>query len=287
MIVSSDGFNTLPSPEHRPRSQAAAVSSADSPPPLRDRGAKYEAGRARITELVAGLDGDAAATEVPACPTWSVHAVVAHLTGVCADIIVGNVQPTPDDSWTAAQVEARKEQTLTETLEEWDDVGPKVAAIIDDFPGHYGAQMVADVTVHEHDLRGALAQRGARESDGLTTGLDYLMDVLVRPSMGALGLGPLEVRADGRNWVVGTDDPPSGDPDAAWRDALISPELPPPPSASPVGSLELSPFELFRAVTGRRSAAQIKRFDWTTEPDPFLPMFGLGPFTTRSTDLIE
>jgi hypothetical protein len=147
--------------------------------------------------------------------------------------------------------------------------------------------MVSDVTAHEHDVRGALGRPGARDSDGVAICLDFLVSVLVHPSMRALGLGPLEVRADDRCWIVGTGDPAEGDPETAWRDALLAPSDRPSPSATPVGTLSGERFELLRALTGRRSARQIRAFDWTVDPEPYLPVFGVGPFTVRANDLSE
>jgi hypothetical protein len=46
-------------------------------------------------------------------------------------------------------------------------------------------------------------------------------------------------------------------------------------------------YELFRALTGRRSAAQIRSWDWQVDPADYLPLFGLGPFTVRHDDLVE
>ena len=46
-------------------------------------------------------------------------------------------------------------------------------------------------------------------------------------------------------------------------------------------------FELFRALTGRRSSAQIRRYDWTCDPEPYLPAFDYGPFTKSPTDIEE
>jgi hypothetical protein len=44
---------------------------------------------------------------------------------------------------------------------------------------------------------------------------------------------------------------------------------------------------LFRAFTGRRSPREIERFAWTVAVDPYLPIFGLGPFSIRDTALCE
>ena len=250
-------------------------------------GTVYEQGRRRIVELVADLDDRAAATSVPACPAWSVHDVVAHLAGACTDIMAGNVAGAATDPWTAAQVDARKQRSFGEILAEWDDVGPQVAGFADDFPGRLGSQFIADVTVHEQDLRGALARAGARDADGVGIGADFLVNAFLHPGVTALGLGPLEVRAGDRTWIVGTGGPPTGDIDEAARAALMSTEVIPEPTATPAGMLDVDEFELFRALTGRRSARQIRSFDWSVDAEPYLPLFGLGPFTIRSTDLTE
>ncbi|MGZ8763282.1 MAG: maleylpyruvate isomerase family mycothiol-dependent enzyme, partial [Acidimicrobiia bacterium] len=55
-----------------------------------------------------------------------------------------------------------------------------------------------------------------------------------------------------------------------------------------VETLTADPFELGRALTGRRSADQIRALGWSTRPEPYLAAFtSLGPFTTRPTDLVE
>ena len=77
------------------------------------------------------------------------------------------------------------------------------------------------------------------------------------------GLRPLEVRTGAETWVV-------GEPDGA------------PPEA-----VDLSQFELFRALTGRRSRAQIARYGWTCGPAPSLAAFEFGTVSTRTTDLVE
>jgi hypothetical protein len=54
-----------------------------------------------------------------------------------------------------------------------------------------------------------------------------------------------------------------------------------------VGTLDAPAFELFRALTGRRSQAQIRRFAWTVVPDPYMAAFQFGPFTTSPVDIDE
>jgi uncharacterized protein (TIGR03083 family) len=225
-------------------------------------GTVYAAGRARVTDLVMSIDPVQAEAPVPACPEWSVHDVVAHLTGVCADILAGNIEGVATDPWTAAQVAPRRSRPLDEVLKEWSEIAPQVEAFADNFPGRAADQWVADLATHEHDVRGALSRPGARDSDAIEVGLDFLVTMFLESSLAARSLPALRVRAGERQWVVG------GDGDA-------------------LAELEAAPFELFRALTGRRSPAQIRGYRWDGDPAVYLPAFDYGPFTTRSTDLHE
>src|SRR3954447_14239191 len=126
---------------------------------LRTLGALYEDTRQRVVTLVrdaAAQDSDAATAPVPACAGWRVRDVIAHLSGLATDIESGNLDGAASDEWTAAQVDARRDLNVNDVLAESDEVGPKLACFLDDFPGRYGAQVVADVSVHEQDIRGAL-----------------------------------------------------------------------------------------------------------------------------------
>jgi len=241
---------------------------------LRPLGEIYEETRARIVVLVREADGDG---PVPACPSWSVRDVLSHVTGLYDDIVSGNLAGAATAEWTAAQVKRRQDMTIEELLADSDDVGPKLAAMLDDFPGRYGNQVVADIAVHEQDIRGGIGRRGARNCRAVAVGIELLLGAVTSPGAMALGLGPLEVQADGWRWLMGTGGPPTSDPEVAIAAAL----------AAPVGRVTAPPFELFRALTGRRSADQIRAFDWTVDPSPYLALFDLWPFSLREDDLVE
>jgi hypothetical protein len=202
-------------------------------------------------------------------------------------VLAGNIAGAATDAWTAAQVDSRREASLAELMSEWDDVGPRFAAMIDDFPGRYGRQVAADITVHEQDIRGALARPGARQSESLRRALDFLLSTTADVSAVALGLGPLEVRGGEDVWVIGTGQPAAGDAEAAVAAAMLSTDVPPRPDVEPVVTVIADPFELFRAFTGRRSADQIRGFDWIGDPTPYLVLFGQPPFTLRAVPLHE
>jgi hypothetical protein len=266
---------------------------------LRTLGALYEETRQRLITLVREATFDdffAAATPVSACLGWRVRDVIAHLSGLATDIAAGNIDGGATDAWTAAQVDARRDVTLDELLAESDDVGPQLAGFLDDFPGRYGAQVVADINVHEHDIRGALQRPGARESAGVAHALELLVTTIVGPGARALGLPALHVSAGRCSTVVGGHDDtttdPTTDPTAAIQSALATWTWPAErddplvvPRSTP--RLEASAFELMRAFSGRRSLAQIHRLNWSADPAPYDALFGLWPFTPQPADLLE
>jgi uncharacterized protein (TIGR03083 family) len=257
----------------------------------------YEQTRQRIVDVIraaTSTDEAAASRPVPACPGWRVRDVLAHLSGNCTDVAAGNIADAGTDAWTAAQVDARRDLPLDELVAESNEAGPMLAAIVDDFPGRYGEQMVADITVHEHDIRGALGMPGARDSRSLDVGLDFLLCSIVAPGAAALGVAPLQIRTDNRVVTVGAGNgqDSQGDPAAAIMAAIASPWPPdngvPPAAATGAGArLDATPFELFRAFTGRRSHRQVRGMQWSGDPAAYDALFGLWPFTRRDDDLRE
>lgn len=239
-------------------------------------GAVYGEGRERLSQLVVDLSDDEAETPVPACPAWTVRDVVAHLAGSCADVVAGNLDGVTTAPWADAQVSQRRGRTTAELVGEWSAIAPGLEAMAHRFPARMASLWVLDLTAHEHDVRGALGRPGARQSRGLDTGLELLVSEGLH-SVVALSLGPLAVRTPRASWVVGAGSPAT--PTAASVDERATPE--------PVAALDASSFELFRALTGRRSSAQIARMAWSGDPGPFVPAFEFGTFTTRPTDLVE
>ena len=250
---------------------------------LRELGALYDDARGRITDLVSNLD-DPKSIEVTAVTPWTVHDLVAHLTGNCADVMKGNVAGVATEEWTNAQVEERKERSTSEVLDEWAEVGPAFASMVDDFPGNYGLMVVGDVTVHEHDIRAALGEPGERDSAAVEMATHFAISVVVGSGAKSLGVGPLEIRTPDRTWIVGTGGAATNDPES-WRDALMAEYKV--NDRRPVGTVSGPLFDVFRSVTGRRSADQVRELDWGTDPEKFVPIFGFGPFKLRTSDLNE
>lgn len=67
------------------------------------------------------LDGGRVPAEiaVTACPGWSVHAVVSHLSAITVDALAGRLSGVPDDAWTARQVADRADRPTPDVLDEW------------------------------------------------------------------------------------------------------------------------------------------------------------------------
>jgi uncharacterized protein (TIGR03083 family) len=201
---------------------------------------------ARVREL-ATTDPAALDTPVPACPGWTVHGVVSHLCGIAVDALAGRLSGVPDDSWTAGQVDQRRGRPVEQVLDEWAPQVDVIAAALD--ARRMPVPPAADVLTHEGDIAEALGdpvppEQGWRDAArllcrGTVTRID-------RP-------GTLTVRCGEDVWTGGAGD-------------------------GPVASVEVEPWELFRAVFSRRSADQMRGWAWDGDPEPWLEplcVFGL------------
>ena len=244
---------------------------------MNDIGSLYREGRKRLSEMVRQLAPHDLTRTVPACPKWTVQDVIAHLAGGCADVLAGNIAGVTTAEWADAQVLSRRDHTIDQVLEEWSTVAPRLEAMAGSFPSPLPTVWILDLATHEQDVRGALAQPGARDTRGLILAVDFLVREGLHRQVAGRGLGPLSVRTPIRSWVVGGQAPSS---------PIMTPAAGVGPG-EPQVEVGLSLFDAFRALTGRRSAAQIARYNWTSDPEPFLPAFQFGTFTTRTTDLDE
>ena len=200
----------------------------------------YRTARLRITELVLALDDDELARAVPACPGWTVHDVVSHITGVADDALNGRMDGVATDPWTAAQVERGRGVATADLLERWTEQ----AAVFESFP--LPPQAVIDLTTHEQDIRGAVRQPGARDTAEVQFAFDLLAQRAVEVVPG------LRVEAGG---------------------ATFGPE-------DATSTLRGDRYDLYRAMMGRRSPAQLRALDWGGEPPAAIEavvVFGPAP----------
>lgn len=222
-------------------------------PPL-ELGPAYRRSRLRLAELVGSLP-DAKVVPVPACPGWSAHDVISHLTAVAEDALAGTLKgpPTPDQA--AAQVARRAFKSTEAALADWAAVGPDLEDMLGSVPVF---PAVMDVVAHEHDVRGAAGRPGFRDDPDLVT--------LSRMLLGRMEL-PVPVRVVSGDEVF----------ELGARPAAGGP--------GEVIGLETDPWEVFRFRFGRRSRAQLEALRWTGDPSPVLDhlvIFGPSP-----QDIIE
>lgn len=204
----------------------------------------YSAGRGRLGAYLAGLDDAQLATAVPACPGWDVKGVVSHMTGIMADLAAGHFDKVGEAE---RQVEERRDSPVDAIVAEWAEAAPATEASMDDLPFELAAgPLVGDLMVHEGDVRAALSAEPAHDPDGLVAGLRYYGGKL-EGRIGEAGLGSLRIRHDGADHVLG--------------------------EGEPVAAITGGGHDLLRALAGRRTADQVRAFEWTGDAEPFVAIF--------------
>jgi hypothetical protein len=125
--------------------------------------AAYSATRARMASLAESLSSTDLRRTVPACPSWTVFDLMAHVVSMPAAIGRGERPPGTVTEWLQSLVEARREQTVGELTEEWLTLDGAISSILNG----PGGVLFGDLAVHEHDLRGAVGtpDHGALEVD--------------------------------------------------------------------------------------------------------------------------
>jgi uncharacterized protein (TIGR03083 family) len=224
-----------------------------------DSVAAYTNARHRISTLLRDRGLAAADRRVPACPNWTIHDVTAHLVGVTADALAGNLDGAATEPWTAAQVDKRRHQSLEQILDEWDETGPQLDQAIAG-AGAAVHQLLFDTATHEHDIRAALHSPGAHDADSTRIALDWVSGSWSENFI-EHGFEPLRIVAEDVTVEAG--------------------------DGEPVANLTMSRFEALRALSGRRSMNQVAAYDWDADPTLWLPAFTWGPFTPPAHDLVE
>jgi uncharacterized protein (TIGR03083 family) len=244
---------------------------------MADLGTLYDDVRREVTELVSSLDADEQHKPVPATPGWDIKDVISHVTGVAEGALANDFPREffaafgqPDavrhlNDWTADHVTDRKDDDLDAILEEWSKHAAALVPMLNgevpsskDVPMFADRIMVTDVTIHQHDIFGALGIDRGRDSGQVkvaSSSYAGMMDIRLREA----SAGALLLDAGSKQWTVGGDDP--------------------------AGSVRATRFEFFRALSGRRSPEQIKAYEWSIDPEPFVEFF--YPYGVREDELEE
>ena len=221
-------------------------------------GEAYAEARSRFTEFMTSLDDGEVTTDVPACPGWKTRDVLAHLTGICTDTLAGRIEGAGSKEYTSRQIDERRDRSVDEMVAEWNEHAPAFEEMLDSIHPAISGGIVGDLFTHEQDARGAVGRPGVREGAAFDLSLDSQVRFFGRRIKEAK-LPTLEVKAAGRSWVAGKEE--------------VS------------GTLEADGYELVRGLTGRRTHAQVRAFDWKVDPEPYLPVFSM--YGLPGTDLQE
>lgn len=225
---------------------------------MSDYGDAYREARERVSELMSSLAEDELALEVPTCPGWKTRDVLAHVVGIATDTADGNIEGAGSDEYTARQIAERKDRSVAEMIAEWDQQAPAFEQMLDTIHPAIAGGIVGDLVTHEQDARGAVGKVGGREGLAFDLALDSQVRFFGR-RIKESRLPTLEVRAGDKTWIAGKEE--------------VS------------GSVEADPFELLRALTGRRTHNQVRAFSWSLDPGPYLPIFSM--YGLPGSDIVE
>lgn len=219
--------------------------SAAPTDPATDPVLRWRAAMERVCDLVLAVAVETPAAleqRVPACPDWTARDLLSHMVGLAADVLDGDEPDDHHPGWTDRQVQQRRGRDVTELVAEWRSDADRLVAWMRD----NGSRPLNDVVIHEQDLRGAVGRPGARDTVELAVVRERMVDRFAR---GVADLPPVALVGPGWSWVsAGTLE------EAPTR-------------------LEAGDFDLARALTTRRTAAQLR--SWTVRGDvgPYLGAF--------------
>jgi uncharacterized protein (TIGR03083 family) len=199
----------------------------------------YQTTRERLSELVLSLSDEDLRRNVPACPAWDVHDVIAHMSGV-QELLTAGQRPTGDtQEWIDEIVAARRDVAISDLLERWAACAPGTSAMIDGGV----AVLIVDVVSHEHDIRNAVGMPGAREAPEVPASVQVMLTA-ISGLIDEAGLGALAVD-------TGTD---------RWTSHNI-----------PIGcTLEADPWEALRIILSRRTDAEMRAGPSTGDIEPYI-----------------
>lgn len=227
----------------------------------------YDDGRRQILAL--DLDEERLARQVPACPDWTVRDLLAHLTGIAEDSLRGTYFADAIDAWrdpgladqreawTAGQVSTRAGRAFESVLREFDEYSGRLVTLMRrgegqvlDGPSWLLSAPVGDLAVHLADLREALGLAPDPSAPITQYGFAAYRDWL-RARITDRGLPALRLSDGNETWALGPGEP----------------------AVTVVADRN----ELFRAITGRRSEPDIRGYEWSGDPAPYLPIIAPYP----------
>lgn len=213
--------------------------------------------RAEIIALARSLTADEAALKVPQSPAWSIRDVIAHVVGIVDDMLSDNLTGIGTDKWTDAHLAKREDDSLGDICDEWEALGPSFRALGEANP-IIPMRAGADLTTHQHDIFQALGRQGERDTAAVRMALERYGPYFCERAELA-GLPTVRIEAGTQVWQS--------------RDG------------EPAAVLAGSAFEVLRALSGRRSPAQILAMNWVGDAVPYLDV--VSPYGLPTEDVLE
>ncbi|MGH3851279.1 MAG: hypothetical protein ACRDRT_16580, partial [Pseudonocardiaceae bacterium] len=128
----------------------------------------------------------------------------------------------------------------------------KVAEVMGETP--MAGQWLMDCLTHEHDLRAALGMPAVPCAESVAVASEFLLGHFSDATKATITLVH-----EGGERTIGKGEPNN--------------------------TLNVSMFEFLRAVTGRRSVAQVMAMDWKQDPTEFVDSLAWGPFRPSQVDI--
>jgi uncharacterized protein (TIGR03083 family) len=204
----------------------------------------YRAVLRTTTKLLAGR-GEAAGTDIPATPGWTVRDVVQHVVVISYDVLTQlagepPALPRPDGT------------SVADLLATWAQTGDALAGRLPQRPARDAALLVMDAYTHEQDVRTTLGVALPDDHPAYAGSLDLLAQGFLLAAKKA-GAAALRIETDdGRSWT--TRDEPA------------------------TATVSGHPYDVYRSLAGRRTPEQIAALRWSEPAQPWLPAFEWGPF---------
>jgi len=233
--------------------------------------------REALTKDLAGIDDAQWNIPVPTRSQWTVKDTVAMLSGFAGALIEGRWTEDYSDSWADREildglhialdrlVAERRDRTGPEILGEWALHSRTLEAMMaGDVPfppathPFVGWSYLWAVVQNAHNVWAAIGTANARDFQATAMCLESAV-MWLDMRLQATGRPALRLRAGSREWVVG--------------------------DGTPAATVTAAPFDLLRALSGRRSIGQIRSFDWDGDAGPYLEVF--SPFEPPREAFVE
>jgi len=102
------------------------------------------------------------------------------MIGVPEDVLTGQMEGVTTEAWTQRQVDRHSEHSKTQLLAIWSNTFENFKALLPKIPQPTISQFVFDQVTHEHDIRHAISQPGARDSRAISVAEGFIRDFITR-----------------------------------------------------------------------------------------------------------